>query len=50
MEILISCLLSLLSFIGMALVYFLRMGFTKLSHIEQNQTDMLIEIEKLKLK
>jgi len=41
-------LLSLLSFIGITIIYFLKMSFAKLEMMQIQITELKIEIEKLK--
>lgn len=47
-DIVTTLLLSLISFVGMALVYFLKSAFVKLEQLEKTIVDLKIEIEKLK--
>jgi hypothetical protein len=49
-EILISVLLSLVSFIGMTIIYFLKMSFAKLELLSADINLLKLEIEKLKIK
>jgi len=41
-------LLTLLSFIGMTIIYFLKMSFAKLEVLQLQITELKIEVEKLK--
>jgi hypothetical protein len=41
-------LLTLLSFIGMTIIYFLKMSFAKLEILQLQITELKIDIEKLK--
>jgi hypothetical protein len=47
-EFIISILLSLISFIGMSIVYFLKLSFAKLELLSADINLLKIEIEKLK--
>lgn len=47
-ETLTQVLLSLCGFIGITIVYFLKMSFAKLELLQVQITEMRIEIEKLK--
>lgn len=47
-EILISVLLSLISFIGMTIIYFLKLSFAKLELLSVEINSLKIELEKLK--
>jgi hypothetical protein len=47
-EFIISILLSLISFIGMSIVYFLKMSFAKLELLSIEINQLKIEVEKLK--
>lgn len=47
-EILTNILLSLVSFVGITIVYFLKMSFAKLEILQMQIQDLKIEIEKLK--
>lgn len=47
-DVISTLLLSLVSFVGMALVYFLKEAFIKLENLEKTIVDLKIEIEKLK--
>lgn len=44
----VEILLSLLSFIGVTIIYFLKMSFAKLELMQIQITELKIEIEKLK--
>lgn len=50
MEIAISVLLSLVSFIGMSIVYFLKMAFVKMDQISNDVAALKIDTEILKNK
>lgn len=47
-EILTNILLSLVSFVGITIIYFLKMSFAKLEVLQMQIQDLKIEIEKLK--
>ena len=47
-EILTNILLSLVSFVGVTIIYFLKMSFAKLEVLQMQIQDLKIEIEKLK--
>lgn len=47
-DILTNILLSLVSFVGITIVYFLKMSFAKLEVLQMQIQDLKIEIEKLK--
>jgi hypothetical protein len=47
-ELLISVLLSLISFIGMSIIYFLKLSFAKLEVLSLEINELKLEIEKLK--
>lgn len=47
-EALTQILLSCLSFIGVTIIYFLKMSFAKLEMLQVQITEMRIEVEKLK--
>ena len=47
-EFIISILLSLISFIGMSIVYFLKLSFAKLELLSTEINLLKIEVEKLK--
>lgn len=49
-EIVTNILLSLVSFVGITIVYFLKMSFAKLEMLQLQIQELKIEIEKLKLK
>jgi hypothetical protein len=49
-EVLTNLLLSLASFIGVTIIYFLKMSFAKLETLQMEIQQLKIEIEKLKLK
>jgi hypothetical protein len=45
---LISVLLALISFIGMSIIYFLKLSFAKLEVLSLEINDLKIELEKIK--
>lgn len=47
-DVVISILLSLISFIGMSIIYFLKLSFAKLELLSEEINLLKIEIEKLK--
>ncbi|MEY2670891.1 MAG: hypothetical protein RL259_1740 [Bacteroidota bacterium] len=47
-EVLTNVLLSLVSFVGVTIVYFLKMSFAKLELLQVQIQELKIEIEKLK--
>ncbi len=47
-EIVTNILLSLVSFVGITIIYFLKMSFAKLEVLQMQIQDLKIEIEKLK--
>lgn len=47
-EVLTNILLSLVSFVGVTIIYFLKMSFAKLEVLQMQIQDLKIEIEKLK--
>ena len=49
-DIIVNILLSLISFVGITIVYFLKMSFAKLELLQIQIQELKIEIEKLKLK
>jgi len=49
-DVLTNILLSLLSFVGVTIVYFLKLSFAKLEIMQVQIQELKLEIEKLKLK
>jgi len=49
-SIITNTLLTLISFVGMTIVYFLKMSFAKLELLQEQIQDLKIEVEKLKIK
>jgi cell division protein FtsB len=49
-EVITQLLLALISFVGITIIYFLKMSFAKLELLQIQIQDLKIEIEKLKLK
>jgi hypothetical protein len=47
-DLITQILLSLISFVGITIVYFLKMSFAKLEALQVQMIDLKIEIEKLK--
>lgn len=48
MDLVVSCLLSVLGFIGLTIVYFLKLSFAKLEILSLEINSLKLEIEKLK--
>lgn len=48
LNVLISVLLSLISFIGMTIIYFLKLSFAKLETLSLEIAQLKLELEKLK--